>query len=98
MSSQIPLQIKKDNVDAQIARAGMIAELDAINLYEQMANITDNPAFKKILVDISDEEKVHAGEFLELLSSVTLKPYEHQDFALISSGEAEAKKKMREVL
>jgi rubrerythrin len=40
MLSKIPLQldaISKKDVDKEILRAGIIAELDAINLYEQMA-------------------------------------------------------------
>jgi rubrerythrin len=37
--SQIPINLEKigkDKVDKEILRAGIIAELDAINLYEQM--------------------------------------------------------------
>ncbi len=41
---------------------GIIAELDAINLYEQMANMTENEKIKKILLDIAKEEKTHVGE------------------------------------
>lgn len=40
MLSQIPLnleKIKQKDIDREILRAGIIAELDAINLYEQMA-------------------------------------------------------------
>lgn len=43
MLSKIPLnleKIKKEDLDKEILRAGIIAELDAINLYEQMAAIT----------------------------------------------------------
>jgi rubrerythrin len=43
--------------------AGIIAELDAINLYEQMAAMTENENIKKILLDIPKEEKTHMGEF-----------------------------------
>ena len=45
----------------------MIAELDAINLYEQLSAMTDNKTLKKILLDIAREEKTHMGEFLTLL-------------------------------
>jgi len=41
--------------------------LDAINLYEQMANMTENENIKTILLDIAREEKTHVGEFLALL-------------------------------
>jgi rubrerythrin len=54
-------------VDREILRAGIIAELDAINLYEQMAAMTENENIKKILLDIAKEEKTHMGEFQALL-------------------------------
>ncbi|MBN2334895.1 rubrerythrin [Candidatus Bathyarchaeota archaeon] len=43
------------------------AEYEAIQLYMQLAESTDNELAKKVLVDIADEERVHAGEFLKLL-------------------------------
>ncbi len=70
MLSKIPLnldKIKKEYIDKEILRAGMIAELDAINLYEQMAALTQNKNIKKILLDIAKEEKTHVGEFQALL-------------------------------
>jgi len=45
----------------------MIAELDAINLYEQLAAMTQNKDLKTVLMDIAKEEKTHAGEFQTLL-------------------------------
>jgi rubrerythrin len=70
MLSKIPLdlgKIKKKDIDKEILRAGMIAELDAINLYEQMAAMTNNENIKRILLDIAKEEKTHVGEFQTLL-------------------------------
>jgi len=43
------------------------AEYEAIQLYMQLAESTDNELAKEVLVDIADEEKIHAGEFLRLL-------------------------------
>jgi len=43
------------------------AEYEAIQLYMQLAESTDHELAKKILVDVADEERVHAGEFLRLL-------------------------------
>ncbi|MFO7859957.1 MAG: ferritin family protein [Desulfosalsimonas sp.] len=43
------------------------AEYEAIQLYQQTAESTDNELAKKVLLDIADEEKEHAGEFLRLL-------------------------------
>lgn len=43
------------------------AEYEAIQLYMQLAESTDNPLAQQVLVDIANEERVHAGEFLRLL-------------------------------
>ncbi len=43
------------------------AEYEAVQLYIQLAESTDNQLAKAVLKDIADEEKVHAGEFLRLL-------------------------------
>jgi rubrerythrin len=70
MLSTIPISlenVKKEDLDREICRAGIIAELDAINLYEQMAAVAKNNHIKKVLLDIAKEEKTHVGEFLTLL-------------------------------
>ena len=70
MLSTIPINlesVRKEDMDKEILRAGIIAELDAINLYEQMAALTRNKNIKKILLDIAKEEKTHVGEFQALL-------------------------------
>ena len=70
MLSKIPIEldkIKKDDLTKEILRAAIIAELDAINLYEQMAALTENQNIKTILLDIAKEEKTHVGEFQTLL-------------------------------
>ncbi len=43
------------------------AEYEAVQLYMQLAESTDEELAKDVLVDIADEERVHAGEFLRLL-------------------------------
>jgi rubrerythrin len=68
--SKIPTNLEKsdkDNLNKEILRAGIIAELDAINLYEQMAAMTNDSNIKRILLDIAKEEKTHVGEFQTLL-------------------------------
>lgn len=60
-------KIPKDEVDKELLRAAIIAELDAINLYEQMANLTRNKDLKIIFLDVAREEKTHVGEFQALL-------------------------------
>ena len=70
MLSQLPTdlkKVKKEDIDKEILRAGIIAELDAVSFYEQMADMTDNKDIKKVLLDIAKEEKTHAGEFQALL-------------------------------
>ena len=70
MLSTIPAnleKIKKEDVDNEILRVGIIAELDAINLYEQMAAMAENEHIKNLLLDIAKEEKTHMGEFQTLL-------------------------------
>ncbi|MBU7026503.1 MAG: rubrerythrin [Theionarchaea archaeon] len=70
MLSQIPInleKVKKEDLDKEILRAAIIAELDAINLYEQMASVAKNEDIKMILLDVAGEEKTHVGEFQALL-------------------------------
>ncbi len=70
MMSQIPFQlekIKKEDVEREILRVGIIAELDAVSLYEQLAAMTKKESIRKILLDIAREEKTHVGEFQALL-------------------------------
>lgn len=73
MLSQIPLnlvKIGKKWTDMEILRVGIIAELDAVNLYEQLAAATENEDLKKVLLEIAREEKTHVGEFQALLLKV----------------------------
>lgn len=70
MLSQIPFDLSKINkadINKEILRAAIIAELDAVNLYEQMAALTDDPDIRKVLLDIAKEEKTHVGEFQTML-------------------------------
>lgn len=46
------------------------AEYEAIQLYMQLAESTDNKLAVEVLKDIADEERVHAGEFLRLLKEL----------------------------
>jgi rubrerythrin len=43
------------------------AEYEAIQLCQQTAESTDNALVKEVLMDVANEEKEHAGEFLRLL-------------------------------
>ena len=46
------------------------AEYEAVQLYMQLAESTDNELVIEVLDDIADEERVHAGEFLRLLQQL----------------------------
>lgn len=70
MLSQLPIdlkKVKKKDLDKEILRVGIIAELDAVSLYEQLAAMTQNGHIKEILLDIAKEEKTHVGEFQAML-------------------------------
>ena len=70
MLSQIPIKLEKvskKHVNRELLRVAVIAELDAISLYEQLAAVTDNEDIKKVLFDVAKEEKTHVGEFQTLL-------------------------------
>jgi len=46
------------------------AEYEAVQMYMQVAESTDNALAREVLGDIADEERVHAGEFLRLLQEL----------------------------
>jgi rubrerythrin len=46
------------------------AEYEAVQLYMQLAESTDHKLAKMVLVDIANEEREHAGEFLRLLKEL----------------------------
>jgi len=70
MLSNIPInldEVKKEDIDKEILRVGIIAELDAVSLYEQLAANAQSEDIRKVLLDIAKEEKTHVGEFQALL-------------------------------
>ncbi len=56
--------------DTQILRLGIIAELDAVNLYNKLAMLATSENVRKLMLDVSHEEKVHAGEFETLMEEM----------------------------
>ncbi len=69
------------------------AEYEAIQLYEQLAESTDNELAHKTLLDITNEEKEHVGEFRHLLR--LLAPQDENEYA---EGEEEAKEYLAPLL
>jgi len=92
MMSDIPIdlsKVTKANINKEILRVAIIAELDAINLYEQLAAITENNDIKKILMDVAKEEKTHVGEFQTLLLGE-----DKQQVEELKAGEKEVKEEL----
>ena len=76
--------LKKDHKisDQELIRSirfMIAAEYEAIQLYMQLAESTDNKLAIEVLKDIADEERIHAGEFLRLLKE--LDPDEEKFYA-----------------
>ena len=69
---------------------GVIAELDAVSLYEQLAEMTNKEDIKKIFLDIAKEEKTHVGEFQTLLLNE-----DKEQLRELKKGKEEVKEKTR---
>ena len=52
-------------------RLDLAAEHEAVHLYMAHADATDHPLAKKVLIDIANEERIHAGDFTRLLEILT---------------------------
>ncbi len=74
MLSKNPLDLTQRKLSkegiAQALRLAIIGELDAINLYLQLAEAVEDEKVRQVLKDIAEEEKVHVGELLELLKLI----------------------------
>ena len=70
MLSHFPIdlnKVDKKDLDKEILRIGIIAELDAVSLYEQLAAAAGDEDIRKVFLDVAKEEKTHMGEFHALL-------------------------------
>ena len=54
----------------EVLRNAIAAEIDAINLYERMAQQAGDDEVRKTLLDVAREEKTHVGEFQALLLKI----------------------------
>ena len=82
------LSLDKKLSTEELARAikfMIAAELEATQMYDQVAEATDDETAKKVIFNISDEERVHVGEFSKLLESIYPK-----DKELFEKGRDEA--------
>jgi len=88
------LKADRKLTDEELVRAircMVAAEYEAIQLYMQLAESTDNELAKTVLVDIADEERVHAGEFLRLLYELA-----PEEKTFYKEGEEEVEELMEE--
>ncbi len=80
---------KEDLVRA--LRCMIVAEFDAINLYQKLSESTDNPMVKRIMTEVANDERRHVGSFLKML--VEVEPSEEQFY---QDGIVEADKLIKE--
>ena len=76
MLLQTPLRldkVKKEDIEKEILKAAIIAALDAVNLYEQMAALTDNKHIKMALLDFAREQKTYVEQFQTLRHRLLLR-------------------------
>ena len=62
-------------------RSMVAEELEAANLYQQFAAVIKDEFIKKQVLDIANEEIVHAGEFSALIDRLT-----EEDGILVQQG------------
>ncbi len=87
------LAAKRQLTHTELVRAiryMIAAEYEAIQLYEQLAESTTNALARKVLYDIADEEKEHAGEFRRLLMEIA--PDDEQFY---TEGESETEENIK---
>jgi rubrerythrin len=67
-TGMIPARKLTDSELTRALRLNLSAEEEAVHLYQSHADATDNTLAKAVLLDIADEERVHAGEFQRLIN------------------------------
>lgn len=83
-------KLTKDEL-VRVIRFNIAAEYEAVQLYMQAHDSTDDELARKVLLDVANEEKEHVGEFMRLLKH--LAPDEE---GFYKDGEAEVEEMMRE--
>ncbi|MCJ7663299.1 MAG: rubrerythrin [Desulfobacterales bacterium] len=66
-----PARKLNNNELVRAVRMAQAAELEASHFYEAVADATDNEVAQRTFRDISNEEKVHQGEFMRLTEMFT---------------------------
>jgi rubrerythrin len=65
-SGLVPRQMTRQEL-IRALRLNLAAELEAVHLYLAHAEATEDELARRVLVDIANEERQHAGEFLEVI-------------------------------
>lgn len=91
MMSKNPLDLPKGRKFskeelAQAVRLAIMAELDAINMYLQFAQATNDELVREVFLEVAKEEKTHVGEFLAILKELDLEQVKE-----LEAGEKEVK-------
>jgi rubrerythrin len=71
-------------------RFSIAGEYEATQMYMQLAESTDNTLAIKVLTEIADEERVHAGELLRLLQELS-----PDEAGLYAKGAKEVEEKIK---
>ena len=85
-SGLVPRKMTKSEL-VRALRLNVAAELEAVHLYMAHAEAAEDELAKRVLLDIANEERQHAGEFMEVIRR--LAPDE-QHFLDVGRGEVEA--------
>jgi rubrerythrin len=70
-SGKIPDRSLTNEELIRAIRLDLAAEHEAVHTYLAHADATENPLAKAVLIDIANEERVHAGEFDRLIAILT---------------------------
>lgn len=83
--------------DEQVIRTIISAEQGAINLYQQLLNYTRNPILRKVIIDITKEEKIHVAEMERVLKQYIVTD-EDNEYEIAQKGYDEVDELADEIL
>ena len=92
-STNVPQRMMTTEELIRAIRMDLCAEEEATALYMAHAEATDNPLARKVFIDIANEERVHVGEFNELINILT----QNEENAWIANGVLEVREMAEEV-
>ena len=84
-------EINKEDIISAI-RFAIAAELEAINIYEQIANKSSIPYIKRNMKSLAEEEMVHVGELLSIIANLN-----NEEFSKYKEGMIESNKILKKL-